>query len=216
MIEFLQYSARKYAEGVLLDIGCGKKPYKSIFSPYVSHHIGIDLRDSPHGTSMTDMVGSAYRIGAASSSCNLVLCTEVLEHLEKPKQALQEFYRILKKNGVLIITVPFFWPIHEEPRDFYRYTEYGLKYLIEEVGYKVVEIKALSGYFTTFIQLSIYFLMRFQRGPLLRNFGRMIAAGLQHVALRINRMDRSKEFTNLYGVIAKKSNNDDKIEPTVK
>jgi SAM-dependent methyltransferase len=204
MIEFLNYSARRYAKGILVDIGCGVKPYESIFLPYVSRYVGIDLHNSPYGTSKIDLLGSAYQTNLASSFCDLVLCTEVLEHLKEPGQALKEFYRILKPNGRLILTVPFFWPIHEEPRDFFRYTEYGLKYLLKEVGYKVVEIKALSGYVTTFIQLSIYFMKRFEKGPFLKYFGRLIASTLQHIALRINRVDRSKEFTNLYGVIAKK------------
>ena len=204
LIEFLQYSARKYAKGVLVDIGCGIKPYKSLFSPYVSKYIGIDLYDSPHGNSMIDQVGSAYRTNLASSSCNLILCTEVMEHLEKPHEALKEFYRILKLNGMLIITVPFFWPIHEEPRDFFRYTKYGLKYLIEQAGFNVIELNALTGYFTTFIQLSIYYMKRFQRRPFLKYVGQLMNAMLQHIALKINRIDKSSEFTNLYGVIAEK------------
>lgn len=196
--------ASKHAFGIMVDIGCSKKPYQSIFAPYVSQHIGVDLADSPHGTSMVDVIGSAYNTNLKDSSCDVVLCTEVLEHLEEPLTAVKEMNRILKHKGIVILTVPFFWHIHEAPRDFYRYSKYGLHYLFEQAGFEIIEIRPLTGYIITFAQLSIYFLKRFQTGYVLQTIGRLFNWGLQHLALKLNRYDRSTNFTNLYGLLARK------------
>ena len=204
MIKYLRKVAGKYANGVLVDIGCGEKPYRSIFSPYVTQHIGVDQYESPHGTQFVDIIGSAYETTLDDAICDVVLCTEVLEHLEEPKVALEEMHRILKPGGIVILTVRFLWPIHEAPRDFYRYAEYGLKYLFEQTGFKILELQPLSGYIVTFAQLSTYFLKRFQRGFLLRTLGRLFNWGLQYFALILNTFDKSTNFTNHYGLVAQK------------
>jgi SAM-dependent methyltransferase len=204
MISFLSEAAHHYASGALIDIGCGQKPYQSVFAPYVSQHTGVDLADSPHGTLKVDIIGNAYDTNLEDAICDTVLCTEVLEHLEEPQVAVKEMNRILKPGGFVILTVPFFWPIHEAPRDFYRYSEHGLRYLFEQSGFEIVEIRPLSGYIVTFAQMSIYFLRRFQRGLLLRSMGRFFNWVVQHLALKLNRYDKSTDFTNLYGLVAQK------------
>lgn len=204
IIDFLAEAASKYASGIMADIGCGMKPYQCIFTPYTTRHIGVDLAPSGHKTSTVDVIGSAYDTNLQELSCDVVLCTEVLEHLEEPLTAVKEMNRILKPKGIVILTAPFFWHIHEAPKDFYRYSEYGLRYLFEQGGFEILEIRPLTGYIATFVQLSIYFLVRFQRGCLLRSAGRFLSYVLQHIALRLNRYDRSTDFTNLYGLVARK------------
>ncbi len=205
MITFLRESAQKYAQGVLIDIGCGTKPWKSIFVPHVSKYIGIDYANSLHGTSQVDIIADAYNTTIEENSCDTILCTEVLEHLEEPKKGMNEMNRILKEDGIVILTVPFFWSVHEAPRDFYRYSRYGLQYLFEEGGFEIIEIRPLTGFITTFSQLLIYFLLSFQKGLVLRTIGRLFNWGLQHVALWLNKYDKSFGFTNLYGVVARKT-----------
>lgn len=204
IIRFLKECAEQYASGIMADIGCGAKPYQPIFAPFVSRHIGVDLAESPHNISKVDVIGSAYHTNLEGSSCNVVLCTEVLEHLEEPQEALKELSRILMHQGVVILTVPFFWHVHEAPRDFYRYSEYGLRHLFEQADFEIVEIQPLTGFIVTFSQLSIYFLRRFQRGYVLRTIGRILNWGLQYLALALNRYDSSTDFTNLYGLVARK------------
>lgn len=202
--EFLLACASRYVHGVMVDVGCGVKPYSSVFAANVTQHIGVDLAESVHGVAMVDVIGTAYDTTLADSICDVVLCTEVLEHLERPADAIREMNRILRPGGTVILTVPFIWPVHEAPRDFYRYSEFGLRYLFEDGGFEIVELRPLTGYIVTFTQMSIYYLRRFQRGFLLRQLGRSVNWLLQTLAWHLNRHDKSYVFTNLYGLVARK------------
>ena len=124
-----------YIKGRLIDIGCGTKPYRDLLVPFVTEHIGVDHEETFHDKSNIDRFGTAYDIPYEAESFDSALCTAVLEHLEEPEQALRECHRVLKPGGVAIYSVPFIWHLHEEPRDFYRYSKYGLKYLFEKVGF---------------------------------------------------------------------------------
>ena len=123
-----------YASGTLLDVGCGARPYQS--AKYdVAEWIGFDTADNPDA----DIHGVAYDIPLGAESVDSILCTQVLEHLEHPATALAEFYRVLRPGGHLVLTVPQYWPLHEEPRDFFRYTEIGLARVIVDSGLEVVK-----------------------------------------------------------------------------
>ena len=137
--------ARKYFYGRLVDIGCGVKPYRKMMAGIVAQHVGVDHAESFHDRIAVDLSGSAYRIPAEAGSFDSALCTSVLEHLEEPEQAVRECRRLLMPGGVAIYSMPFIWHLHEEPRDFYRYTKYGLKHLFEKSGFEVLEINALLG-----------------------------------------------------------------------
>src|SRR4051812_31263469 len=132
--------ASHHASGRLLDVGCGSKPYADLLAPYVTEHVGLDHADSPHDASRVDVVGTAYDIPLADESFDTVLLSEVLEHLERPAAALSEIRRVLRPGGKLILTTPFVWPLHEEPRDFYRYTRHGLAYLIRDSRFTEVSV----------------------------------------------------------------------------
>jgi ubiquinone/menaquinone biosynthesis C-methylase UbiE len=202
--ELKRYASR-YLKGHLIDIGCGTKPYKDLIAPYVTRHTGIDHPDSLHDISNVDIIGTAYQIPACNDSVDSAICTAVLEHLEEPEQALRECHRVLKSGGIAIYSVPFIWHLHEGPRDYYRFSKYGLKYLFEKVGFHIVELKALSGFWVTFGQLFVYNLYRFNRGPL-RWFRIIDVAGLsiQALAYGLDKVDKTEQWTWMYMVIARK------------
>lgn len=205
MVDFLRDAAESHAAGVLVDIGCGRKPWRSIFERYVSRHLGVDLADSLHGSQDVDFIGTAYETGLPDAHANTVLCTEVLEHLNEPQLAIREMHRILSPGGTVILTVPFFWHIHEEPRDFYRYTTYGLRYLFEQAGFEIIKIQPLTGFIVTFGQLLAYYILRLSRFRLLRGAVRLVNWAIQHISKAFNRFDKSHQFTCLYGLIARKT-----------
>lgn len=202
--QFLNYAVR-YLSGSLIDIGCGAKPYKDMLSPIVGEHIGVDHESTFHDKSNVDLFGTAYEIPVDNESFDSAICTAVLEHLEEPEQALRECHRVLKSGGFAIYSMPFIWHLHEEPRDFYRYSKYGLKYLFEKSGFEIVEIKPLSGFWVTFGQLFVYNLFRFNRGPL-KYIPVIPALGLviQGLSYILDRIDKSEQWTWMYMVVTRK------------
>lgn len=206
----LKRCTARYLTGRVIDIGCGRKPYEALLRPYVTEHIGVDHENTFHDKSNIDLFGTAYDIPSDDSSFDSAICTAVLEHLEEPEQALRECHRVLKPEGVAIYSVPFIWHVHEEPRDFYRFSKYGLEYLFKKVGFEILEIKALSGFWVTFGQLFVYNLHRLKRGPL-RWIPIIDAIGLllQGLAYLLDRIDKTEQWTWMYLVVASKSEGQD-------
>ena len=199
----LEKILKEYAHGVLLDVGCGEKPYAAMIEPLVERHIGLDHIETSHNTENIDILASAYDTTLPNEEVDTILCTAVLEHLERPLKALGEMYRVLRPGGYVVLSAPLFWHLHEQPRDFYRYTRYGLEYLFTEAGFEVVEIKPLSGFVVTFAQELCYFMQYFQQRPI-----RWLIAGMQFliqwIAYNLDRWDRSSGFTWMYLVVARK------------
>jgi len=201
----LEQFAALYLRGKLIDIGCGPKPYEHLLARFVTEHVGVDHRDSLHDLSRTELLGSAYSVPVPDESFDSALCTAVLEHLEEPTLALKECYRILKRGGCALYSVPFIWHLHEEPRDFFRYSKFGLQYLFQQTGFEILQMKPLAGFWVTFGQLFVYYLYTLNRGPLrwLRLVD-LVGLGVQAFAFGLNKLDRSEQWTWMYMVVARK------------
>jgi len=195
----------RYATGVLVDIGCGTKPYASLTKSFVTRHIGIDHAGTIHAKDHVDVFATSYDTSLPDEMADTVLCTFVIEHLERPQDAINEMHRIVKVNGHVILGAPLFWHLHEEPRDFYRYTKYGLTHLLLNAGFEVIEITPLAGFIVTFAQESCYFLEG-QGGRLFKWPVRLLQYLLQTCAYHMHRFgkDRAHRFTWAYIAVARK------------
>jgi len=181
--------ASRYFRGRMLDVGCGTKAKALLLGDLVDEYVGLDHPKTPHGVDNADLVGTAYEIPAADADFDCVLCTAVLEHLEEPRRALDESFRVLKPGGYSLYTVPLFWPVHEAPRDFYRYTGFGVRHLFERAGFEVIEVAPLSGFWLTFATQWNYWLDAVARGPL-RLLARPLIAANNAIAPALDRLDR--------------------------
>jgi len=149
ILAVVRRTATETAAGArVLDAGAGDAPYRPLFShtTYSTH----DWSASPHaGAREADIVADLKDLPVDAESFDLVLCTEVLEHVAEPSAALTEILRVLAPGGRLVATVPFVVELHEEPHDHYRYTSHGLRGLLERAGFDVESVEPLTGWFST-------------------------------------------------------------------
>ncbi|MBK7965873.1 MAG: methyltransferase domain-containing protein [Bacteroidetes bacterium] len=145
----------------LLDLGCGPRPYFSIYQPYFSKTIGADLADSPFPKKEIDIYCSATEVPLPDESVDVILCTEVIHDLPEPDLFFTEVKRLLKKEGILVMTSPFVVPIVDGTYDHYRYTKHGLTYRIQKSGLEVRSIEEVGDLFGTIITLSIKPILKF-------------------------------------------------------
>ena len=136
-----------YARGWLLDLGCGPQPYRDIFN-HVDFFIGLDLPPN----SKADVHGDAMALPIHNGVFHTVLCNQVLEHVAEPSKLMAEVARVLRPGGTVLLSTPQTWGLHLEPHDFYRYTEYGLRYLAEKSGLEVLEVIPTCGLSATMAQ----------------------------------------------------------------
>ena len=145
------------------------------------------------GVDRVDVVASVYDVPLPDGHAATVLLSEVLEHLERPEDALRECFRLLTPGGHVILTTPFFWPVHDE-RDFFRYAPGGLRYLLDVTGFELVELLALGGAWTTISLELSYALERFRKGPARPVVdGATLAA--QWLGERLERLDFQPKFS---------------------
>jgi len=122
--------------GIVLDIGCGSTPYKQLF-PY-DMYIGVEV--GPYKkSSCVNVYFDGETLPFKADAFDSVLSTQVFEHIFSPDRYLSELHRILKNDGVVLMSVPFVWDEHEQPRDFARYSSFGLKHLLSCHGFKILD-----------------------------------------------------------------------------
>jgi SAM-dependent methyltransferase len=135
--------------GDVIDLGCGSSPYKQLLTATssIKSYTGIDLPDSPfHPLLEGNLTWNGSDIPLADASCDCVIMTEVMEHLPNCLYVLKEVNRVLRPSGVLVATVPFLYPLHEEPFDFQRFTPYGVELLLADSGYQKTVLTRLGGW----------------------------------------------------------------------
>lgn len=122
-----EHSSDKYT----LDLGCANSPY----SQYFPNRVGLDVSPGKG----VDVIGDAHALPFEDGKFDVILCTEVLEHLHTPHLAIAEMERVLKRNGILILTTRFIFPLHDTPNDYFRYTKYGLRHLLQ--SWDILELR---------------------------------------------------------------------------
>jgi len=148
---------KKYANqlsGNLLDFGCGSKPYIKFFN--VEKYFGVDIinRGHPHENELEaiDVYYDGNKLPFKDEIFDSIFSSEVFEHVFNLDNILNELRRVLRKEGTALFTVPFVWDEHEIPFDFGRYSSFGIKYLLEKHGFKVIALEKSTKYLETVFQ----------------------------------------------------------------
>jgi len=143
-------------KGRLVDVGCGSKPYKEYFGQ-ITEYIGVDLENN----AAADVHADAKALPFSENFADAVLCAQVLEHDCEPERIIKEIHRILKEGGYLLLSAPQMGRLHGEPNDFYRFTKYGLKYMLEKNGFTLMTLESHGGFFRAFGSHLNFFLVEY-------------------------------------------------------
>jgi SAM-dependent methyltransferase len=149
----LKYVIAKYAKGKLLDVGCGNKPYELLFSGIIESYIGCDVIQSDK--QKVDVICEANYLKFNDNMFSSVFSTQVIEHVDATDTMLKEIHRVLEPGGVFILSGPFVWELHEEPYDFFRFTKYGFKAILERNNFELLELKPTGGKWAAITQMNL-------------------------------------------------------------
>lgn len=198
--------------GALLDMGCGKMPYRQLISENssITEYVGLDIESAIEYDEQVkpDYTWDGVKMPFNDESFQCVIATEVLEHCPFPDITLNEAWRVLKPGGLFFFTTPFFWNLHEIPHDEYRFTPYSLARHLKNSGFSEIEIKASGGWHTSLAQMLGLWVRRSKLPPTKRKYLSMIIKPIMKKLLRLDagrKIDFNKDsmVTTLYGTARK-------------
>ncbi|MAT50403.1 MAG: hypothetical protein CMK32_04370 [Porticoccaceae bacterium] len=199
----------------VLDVGCGEMPYRMWFSRPV-RHIGIDTQP---GEGVDYVIDGVSQWPLESESVDIVLCTQVLEHVEDLPLVLEEISRVLRSEGTLIASFPFLYNEHGAPNDYRRFSAHGAKLLWP--GWRVVSLERQGGVGSTLavlwlnwleVAMNRSFVTRILKAPLLPFWiiGSLLANLL---GLLLDRLDGTESFySNVLIVLEKTTEQSERAE----
>jgi SAM-dependent methyltransferase len=191
----------------LLDVGGNKINKRGQFdlSQYPVQVVYVNLS----GQKKPDVQADAAFLPLSESSFEYVICAELLEHVPDPERVLQEFYRIMVPGGKLLMTVPFLYPIHADPYDYGRYTDFFWKHALRVAGFEPFDIERQGTFHTVLLMYAKLFMNRFWRRPF-RWFAAPFVSGAESLLRWYERRNKVRDdpfltsFTTGFGVVAVK------------
>ena len=194
------------AQARVLDAGAGEGRYAAYFPR--QRYAGVDLAvgdarwDYAGLDARADLARLPFADGAFDAALNIV----TLEHVPEPLRVLAEINRVLRPGGALLLVAPQQWEVHQAPHDYYRYTRYGLGWLLDRAGFADARIEPIGGFFTLLARRSIATLNYCQGGVrwLLFPFAAAVAGPLALILPSLDFLDPTKDFTLAYRCVARK------------
>ncbi len=182
----------------LLDVGGRGKPYACFFAGRGVHHYVLDVEPAPS----VDVVGDARRMPLADASIDVVLCTQVLEHIPDPVAVIGEIRRVLKAGGTLLLSVPSIFPQHGSPGDYWRFMPQGLEWILRD--FRSVSVKGEAGTVPSiFLVFNVYLQLLAGPWPWLQVLLRWTLCPLNNLAgLLAGKVYRGNQFASNYFVVA--------------
>lgn len=145
----------------VLDAGAGQCRYRLHFAH--TDYYGVDFGggEGQWDYSRLDALARLEQLPFPDATFDYVVFTQVLEHVAEPLEILKELFRVLKPGGTMLMTAPLGFGEHQIPYDFFRYTRYGLRHLLDKVGFKTIDLQPRGGYFRYMAVMSMWFYIYF-------------------------------------------------------
>lgn len=136
--------ARPHVRGTVLDVGCGRQPYRHLFTT-VDIYIGMDLPSAP-ADAPVDVYGTVEMLPIRTTCIDTVLCVQVFDFMWQPHRCFQELARVLRPGGRLVMITSQANREHDAPHDLFRVTRHGLSRLAQAAGLEVERLQPRRGF----------------------------------------------------------------------
>jgi SAM-dependent methyltransferase len=144
----------------VLDVGCANKPYYPFFAACAKEYVGVDVVPGPE----VDLIGGVEALPVPDASFDLVICTQVLEHVESPQRAVAELRRVTAPGGRVLASTHGVQAYHPSPGDYWRWTRTGLERLFREnASWSSVTVRPGSGTAACIAMLIAFYVNHFLR-----------------------------------------------------
>ena len=196
------FAAALPESSLVLDAGAGEGAYKDRFPR--QRYVGLDLGigDAGWNYSQLDVIADLASVPFRCCVFDAVVNIVTLEHVREPARVLAELARVLKPGGRLLLVVPHEWEEHQTPHDYFRYTRYGIRFLLETAGFDAIETTPAGGYFRLLSRRLLNGL-QFLPGPAFV-LGALLLAPPALIAPAFDRLDKQRNFTLGYICTARK------------
>lgn len=132
-----------HVNGRVLDLGAGTAKYKEIIKKNAIDYIACDVKKNENINILCDVTNLNF----PPESFDTVISTQVFEHIDNPFTVAREIKKVLKTGGNAIITAPFMFPIHADPKDNFRFSKEGLEEIFGSLGFKIIDSGVFGGFF---------------------------------------------------------------------
>lgn len=206
--DFVAEIAAQTAAGErILDAGSGEGRFAARFCH--ARYVPVDLAigDTSWNYSAIAARADLADLPFCSAAFDKILCIVVLEHTRRPDRVLAEMSRVLASRGRLYLVAPLLWEVHQAPHDFFRFTEFGMRWLAEQANLNVLEIRPIGGLFWVLSRRALALLAFFGRGalwPLFLLLSPLLGLALPLLFYWMDRFDKQREYTLGYRVVLEK------------
>ena len=132
-----------HVRGRVLDLGAGMAKYKKIIVKNTRNYVACDVKKNKNINTICDVTNLVF----PPESFDTVISTQVLEHVDNPFIVAQEIKKVLKTGGNAIITAPFMFPFHADPKDNFRFSREGLEEIFRSTGFEIIGSGVYGGFF---------------------------------------------------------------------
>lgn len=131
----------------ILDAGAGEGKFAGVFSRHQYTGVDLGIGDTDWNYAGLDALADLERLPFLDDTFDACINIVTLEHVREPAAVVKELYRTLKPGGAILLVTPHEWEEHQQPHDYFRYTRFGMEYLLKNAGFTGLVIEPVGGFF---------------------------------------------------------------------
>jgi SAM-dependent methyltransferase len=142
-----EFAASLKPGSLVLDAGAGESRHKQLFHAHTYLGVDLGIGDSEWNYADLDAIATLDALPFPDSVFDACINIVTLEHVPEPAAVVNELARVLRSGARVLLVIPHEWEEHQQPHDYFRYTRYGIEYLLKKAGFTDLRIEPVGGFF---------------------------------------------------------------------